>query len=434
MAAKEAAACGTVRLHVSASGEVQSVVDELGKKLAYEVSISGREDERSDEPPEHVMFSFGTSSKLPSKLKEAIKPYYDDMLAAVVFPNLRVPVGSAHATGALYVMEANAKPRKESFWPLNLQYATGLSIVEIEPRLNEDGLMLTREYLSSQKVRNVLSALHEHLRAPSDPDTQPGVILGDAVKTMERFSSAAYQSDPLLRTYRSDWDTLWQPCLGDDDYVAICHSDWQDVSKETKDAAGHAVGQKRWYVACKYTLPVEVADQLAVTRFANADEDTWESLVSRKCFTRALEISVKCRETLIDTTLEKLGIRKRLSCPQFTHTTFNVFDTQRVTLQSNSGSQFGVTFYAGCAPTHRAQRGALVERGPAAEDGLLWIHGPPSASPGGMTWKMAPTCNGVPAEYVGTECKWTKQTLKHLMDSGWDARNGYAKLDVFVKI
>ena len=429
-----AASCGNVRLYVSPNGEVQSVVDELGKRLAYEVSVSGQDESSAADAPEHVMLACPANTKLAPKIEKAMKPFYDDMLASVVFPNHRLPAGAAHPTGALYVLEAQAKPRKECFWPMNLQYGTGLSIVEIEPRLNEDGLMLTREYLSSPKVRAVMSALQEHLRAPADPDVQPGVVLGDALKSLERFTSAAYENDPLLRTYRSDWDALWQPCLSAEDYVAICVSDWQDVSKETKDSAGHAVGQKRWYVACRFNLPVEVADQLAVTRFVNADDDTWENLVSRKCYARAQEISVRCREMLIETVLDKLGMRKRLSCPQYTHTTWNVFDSQRVTLQSESGVQYGVTFYAGCAPTHRAQRGALVERGPSPEDGLLWIHGSPTASPGGLPWKMASVCNGIPADYAGTEAKWTKQTLKWLVDSGWDARNGFAKLELFSKI
>jgi hypothetical protein len=306
----------SVKLVLSTSGEVEAVVDDLGKALRYEVCIS-KEDKK--ELPEHIILA---TSKVPLPVEKAMAPFYDNMLASVLFPNCRVPAGMSHVTGSLYVLEMTHVPQPESFWPLNLQYGTGISMVEIEPRMNDEGLMLTKEYLSSQKIKNIVVALSEHLRLPGDPDLQPGVVLGDTLKQLKEFTSKSYENDPLMRTYRSDWDQLWRPCLGPDDYVALCVSDWQDASKETKEASGHTLGQKHWYIVCKFTLPMEVADQLMVTRFINPQQDTWETLINRKVFARAMEISLQCREKIIAYALEKLGMRKRLSNPTFTHTTW----------------------------------------------------------------------------------------------------------------
>ncbi len=111
-----------------------------------------------------------------------------------------------------------------------------------------------------------------------------------------------------------------------------------------------------------------------------------------------------------------------------------MFDNQRITIHSEGDVKYGVTFYAGCAPTHRAVRGLLVERGGTPEDGLLWIHGPQTGNPGGGAWKQQANCNAVPTDYCGTDARWTKATIKMLADAGWDAQNGFAKLDAFCKM
>ena len=417
----------SVQLMLSPSGEVEAVVDELGKKLQYEVTIN--ENGQRKEVPEHILMSCG--AKMTPPVEKALAPFFDDMLAAVVFPTTHVPKGMSHPTGALYVLEMGKKPRTDSFWPMNLQYATGLSMVEIEPRLDDEGLVLTKEYLSSSKMKSIIPALSESLRVPADPDLQPGVLLGEGLKHLEEFTSSAYKNDPLLRMYRSDWESVWRPHLAPDDYLALVYSDWADVCKATKDTSGHADGTKHWYLLVRHSLPLEMADQLMLTRFVNPEGDTWERLAGRKVFARALEISTLCRERVLDYSLEKLGLKRKKSNPQSTVTTTNVFDTTKVTIRSDGSTKFGVTYYAGCAPTHRANRGVLMERGPMPEEGFLWLHGPPSNTPGGMSWKQAANCSASPVLFRDTEARVGKSTLKALAEAGWDQASGFAKLDVF---
>jgi len=417
----------TVKLFVSASGEVEGVVDELGKRLAYEVSIADKDEKK--EMPENIILSCNPKISLP--VEKALAPFFKHMLATVVFPNIHIPKGMSHPSGAVYVLEMSKKPPKDSFWPLNLQYGTGISMVEIEPRLNEEGLVLTKEYLSSQKMKSIILALGESLRMPGDPDLQPGVILGETLKHLEEYTSSAYKNDPLVRTYRSDWAQIWRPNLAPDDYLAICVSDWEDVCKATKDANGHVASQKHWYIAVRHSLPVEIADQILLTRFINPQDDTWEQFVGRKVFSRALEISTTCREKTLDYALDKLGLKRKKSNPQSVVTTWNVFDSTRVTIRSDGETRQGVAYYTGATPTHRATRGVLMERGAAPEEGLLWLHGGASNTPGGMPWKQPNNCSAVPTDFRGTDAKVGKSTLKSLADAGWDAKNGFAKLETF---
>ncbi len=381
--------------------------------------------------PAKVMCRLSTPDTRPSPpIAAALEPYYPNCLAIVILPNARLDAGCALPTGVAYVLPSAEKPVPRDFFPFPTEYATGLSMVEIEPRLTADGMQLSMDFLNTPQFLEKLQSLRERLRRPARVELQPGVVQADALRDLSRFATPAFAADALMHPYRPDWQNIWEPNLGPKDYVALAVSDWTKVSEQTKAAEGHVSGQLHFYVIVKFSLQPEVVDQVVMTRFENPGERTLGELAAHPLFKRALDVSEGSRELLAKASLAHLGLAPKQFGPQhaphFTHTTWNVLDSLRVVVGSSKGKkEEGVMFYAGCAPSHRAERGALVERGQEREDDVLWLHGPFKAGvTGGTGWKMPPTCNAIPSDGV----KWTKSLFEGLETSGWARESGYARL------
>jgi hypothetical protein len=269
----------TVRLVVNASGDVVGVTDKAtGKSLAYTISMSW--DDAEDAPAlfEALASKVSTSlhgncarscpscsgrgclSGMPLAALSAWKRNAGGCLVFVPLFNCRNDASMRFPTGCAYVLPADIRP-KHSFFPFNMEYCTGMTLVELENKLDDRGLVLTTDYFTTKDALQRRDMFIATAYGDTDPDALPGVVLHDTLKALEPFTSSKYPRDPLLRTFRPDW-TPEGVRLGNEDYCFIGSSTWGDVSASTREVAGHANGQVHFYLVVKYSLPPEVVDQV----------------------------------------------------------------------------------------------------------------------------------------------------------------------------
>jgi len=349
------------------------------------------------------------------------------VLAVVPWHSVAVPPGCAFLTGAAYVLRADSVPEPKTFFPLNWSYASGYAMVEVDPVIEDStGALLSSEYFQTPHFKSRLTAFDAECRGENRFEHLPGWVLADTVKTFARFSHVRGTLDPLLTVYKPDFMRDCMLRLQKSDFVGVYASDWSQVSLETKQSAGHNDGTRHFYAVVKYALPEECSEQLKYFVYSNPNKDAWAKLISRKPFERARATAVGVREQLLKKFLAHTGLRAKRSNPHVVDTPCDVFDPLLVHVGSADGAEFkGVVFYAGCAPTHRADRGLLTEISDDPGDGLLWLHGTPSSRVGGDGWKQARSVNSLP---VFSCTKVTKKVLDTYAAAGWARSNGYATL------
>ena len=369
----------------------------------------------------------GADVRLDRALSACVRPR---VLAAVPWTLASVPPGCAVADNTAYVLPSLSAPERKSFFPINWRYAAGYAIVEIEPVLDETtSAALSAEFFMTRQFSATRDAMADALRGPNSHGSTPGFILPDTAKHLAAHAHAgASARDPLLTQFKPDFAGPLR--LQPDDYIAFCSSTWTHVSKETKALAGHAEGARHYYAVVKYNLPIESVDQLKMLLYCNPNADSWAKFVARKPFERALETAKAIRARFLGEALARAGLRPRRSCPHIVDTTTDVFDTDTVSVAISSGGEAaGVVFYSGCAATHRAVRGLVVEVGPDRDAGLVWLHGTPSEKVGGDAWKQPASVNSTP---VFSSVRATSRTLDSFASAGWAKENGYAKLEPIV--
>lgn len=341
-------------------------------------------------------------------------------------------------TGCAYILEADEVVNAKSFFPIDFNYASGFCVVEVDTIINAElGITLTTDWLSNQAVTAKLLKLRGDMRGDNKMEHLPGLVVGDTLVNMKKYSSCNFQNDPILTPWKTDFlkNNITNLKLQRDDFVGLFTSTWDDVSIDTKNIAGHKPAAKHYYLVCKYTLPIETVDQLRHVILENPLRDSWAALVKRKLFERAEDISKCVRKDKINSALKTLGLRVKTSNPEFFESAYNVFDTTPVVVSVTKGEggdsvisdASGVVFYANCVNTSKCSRGAIIERGPTPEDGLLWLHGPPAGTIGGIAWKQPSTVNSLPC--AGFAEKLKKTTIKQFESAGWTPANGFAKLD-----
>lgn len=369
----------------------------------------------------------GADRRLDRALAACVRPR---ALAAVPWRHAAVPPGCSFADCTAYVLPAIRAPERGSFFPLNWRYGAGFALVEIEPVLDEKtNAALSAEFFMTRAFQATRDALAAAVRGPNSHGSTPGFILPDTAKHLAPHAHAGVTAhDPLLAQFKPDFAGPLR--LQPDDYVAFCSSTWGNVSKDTKALAGHAEGARHYYCVVKYNLPLESVDQIKMLVYTNPNSDNWGKLVSRKPFERALEAARSARARFLADALAAAGLRARRSMPHVVDTATDVFDTAPVAVAASSGGEAaGVAFYAGCAATHRAARGLVVEAGPDRDAGLLWLHGTPSEKIGGDAWKQPASVNSLPV-YAGARA--TSKTLDAFASAGWERANGYAKIEPVV--
>lgn len=241
-----------------------------------------------------------------------------------------------------------------------------------------------------------------------------------ALAGIRAVTSSAHPSDPLLRTYRPEPMRTWQPNLRGNDFMRICHSQWEATHPRTAAAFGHAAGDTHFYALVCWHLPEEISDQLLQLAACNPDGQTWSQLAAREEFARAVQISVQAREAMIRRYLELSALEPKQSDRRFVHTTSDV-------LVSNAGPSGTPAFYSGCAPTDVKSDGIISLSASDPDAPIFWWAGPPSPDhPGGGPWEMPDAMNAMPV--LGTALKWNKATLTAMADVGHHIETGYVKL------
>jgi hypothetical protein len=158
--------------------------------------------------------------------------------------NCRQESPARFPTGCAYVLPADAAPLR-SFFPFGLDYYTGISMVELESRIDDKGMVLTPDYFLTEDMRLRRDTFVALAYGETDPDALPGVVLHDTLKDLQPFTSSRYPKDPLLRTFRADFSPS-EMRMGAKDWAFIGTSTWADASNSTKEVAGHSGNQQHF--------------------------------------------------------------------------------------------------------------------------------------------------------------------------------------------
>ena len=118
--------------------------------------------------------------------------------AAVPWCNLHLPRGGQYASGTSYILPAQISP-KLSFFPLNNTYASGFTLVEIEPLLSKDtGAALSDAFFRTSSFGTIRDKFVQSVRADyNQSESIPGFVLKDTISHLKPFSSASFKNDPI---------------------------------------------------------------------------------------------------------------------------------------------------------------------------------------------------------------------------------------------
>ena len=350
-------------------------------------------------------------------------------LVVVPWPCARVPSSCSFVEGAAFVLPAEKLPEPNSFFPLNWRYASGYRLVELEPVVDVvTNATLSTDFFLSRSFTNKVSDFAAQHRGANNFEDLPGFVLADTLKHLAPHAHGAGKHDPLLTVFRPDYASKLK--LQADDFIAFCSSEWKDVSPETKMLAGHTQDSKHFYALVKFALPVECVDQLKHVILTNPKADTWQALIGRQVFERAEKLARAIRSKFVTDLLAAVGLQPRKSNPAEVETVYDVFDALVQLIHKPDATETsGIVFYSGCAATHRATRGMLVQLGPDRDSGVLWLHGPPSSRVGGTEWEQKVSGNSLPV--LATQ-RLTKKSMELMASSGWNKAWGFAKIDPIV--
>lgn len=417
-------AAAEVVLVVDANGDVRAVTRrDTGEAVKYDIVSC---ETSPDELPASVVCSV-YQRQMSASLRRALSDCALRGGAAKVVPLPHCVFDGRTARGAVHVFRPKSLPC-ETGWPLDLRYATGVSIVEIERTLPNASYLsaeMVRSREFSARLQAAIMQLHE------ERGTAPGLFLPghpalDALRPM-----TAGPGDPLLRTYRPDFTRVWQPRLKTNDFVQVYMSTWDTVHPATRAVNGHGAQDVHFYFLVCWHLPEEISEQLMQLVRLNPERQTWAQLAARKEFERALEISVKAREDILRRLLDLTALEPKRSLKnRFAHTTTDVLvggvETQLPGKDRPSGNC--VAFYSGCAPTNRSPGGCLALTESSPSEPVFWWHGRHAEEHvGGHPFDMPETVHAVPT--LGPALKFNKKLVALLGGAGLDiAANGYMRL------
>lgn len=430
-----AAAQGVVRVQVDEDRNVVACFVD-GEPLPHSVEIT----EPRVELPRGIVRTFctqlekrnGSFGAATSDLRRALaRCGGGKTLAAVPWACARVPPGCVHADGVSYVLPANVRPTPASFFPLDWNYASGMTMIELEPVLDASSAkMLTSEYFLTKQCQSAIKSFTERVRGPNAFGDLPGFILEETRRILAPYAHALGEDDPLLTTFDPQYASSPRLKLQSNDYIAFGVSDWAAVSDETKALAGHKEAMRHYYAVINFEMPIECIDQIKMIVYTNPSSDTWRKLIERKVFQRVHETVQAVRLSLLTRAMSAIGLKPKKSNPKCVETFSNIFDTNEISVGLDNGQEAqGIAFYSGCAPTHRAERGLLMSLAPDRSDGVLWLHGTPGESIGGRAWKQPASVNGLPTI---APTRITKKTMDSFVAAGWKREWGFAKIEPII--
>lgn len=418
----------SVVLVVAKDGSISDVVDaETRQSIPYDTADETPHQEGG--PPERVVSALTGDVWSPKELA-CWHSFNDDVAAFVPLPHCTVE--RQLASGVAYVFPSDRVPAVDSSFPLELRYATGVSLVEIETHMSDTGLALTESFFTSPDFARSLAEARRELSSSGRGDP-PGVIAREMHDFLHAYTSEDYPDDPLLRKFHPDPFSVWDPQLRDGDFLGVFKSTWDRTNKNVKAMAGHSDGQVHFYAAVGWTLPMEIVDQLMLVIKTNPKASTWKGLVSRKEFARAEKLSCDVRTRLLTKFLATVKLFPKESCRNVVHTTSDVF--RHASLSPTDVGEEGdenetkdyVVFYSGCAPTHTAEGGVLAMSNSDPNKPIFWFHGPRKTGLiGGTAWHQPGSANAFPT--LGGSLMCNRKLLEVMGRAGYKEGWGYAKL------
>lgn len=412
-----------VLLLVDEGGDVVDVADAAtGESLPHDIKPCGSY--RADLHPAVRLDC--TRQQLDARVQRALNACISGG-ARHALPMPHVKLEGRALRGCVHLLRGREKPR-DTGWPLDMRYCTGLTLVELERKLPNHSYMSV-EFIRSQEFQERVRGVEAALRA--EAGTPPGLLMpgNSALSAMVGATSSAYPKDPLLRTYRPDFLNVWKPRLNGNDFIRIYYSTWDAVHDSTRSAFGHGAQDVHFYVLLCWHLPPEMADQLLQLVRMNPDGQSWKQLAERKEFSRALDVSQRAREDIIKRFLESTALQQKQTDKRYVHTAADVLVSGAAASVPGAPAETpaSVAYYSGCAPTHLNRGGIISLTGSSPMEPAYWWHGAPTPEhPGGEPWQMPGSGNGWPV--LGTELVWNKSTVSVLSAAGHKRANGYVKL------
>jgi hypothetical protein len=224
-------------LVVKDDGSICDVIDcESQQSIPYDTV---EETHQQEGAPTKVISALTGDAWSPKELA-CWHAFKDEVVAFVPLPHCAIE--RQLATGVAYVLPADAVPAVDSAFPLELRYATGVSLVEIETHVSSSGLALTESFFSTPEFKRSVEEARVAL-CTSTRGEPPGVIAREMHDCLKAYTSDAYPDDPLLRKYHPDPFAVWEPQLRDGDFLGIFKSSWDRVNKNVKAMSGHTEGQ-----------------------------------------------------------------------------------------------------------------------------------------------------------------------------------------------
>lgn len=396
-----------VLLHVDASGDVTSVTRKVGgEPVRYDIV----QEVVNPNVLHASVVTYGLHKELPPELKVALNACIVDGGAVKVAPLPNCYHDGRGARGLVNVLRAKSKP-SESGWPLDLRYATGVTLVEIERILPNQTYASIELFKSPEFGRRMQAAVRElHEEAGSPPGlVSPGHPLLESFRALTPTGST---EDPLLRTYRFNFLNTWRPRLREGDFIQIYYSTWDTVNAHTRAICGHGPQDVHFYFALCWHFPEEMAEQLLQLARLNPENQTWGQLAARKEFERAVEISTKAREDILTRFMSRVALEPKRSVKQrFVHTTTDILVPGLVSkLPGKPKPTSCVGFYSNSAPTHLSGGGVLSITENSPNEPAFWWHGRHTPeNPGGEPWEMEKVFHAMPV--MGPTLKFGKKTI-----------------------
>jgi len=204
-----------VTLIVDETGDILSVCDALtGLSVSHDVQRV-----QTSTDMHGSVLAACMPTRVDERMQRALNYAVTHGKAATVVPLPHCAFDGRSLRGCVYAMPPDGQPDAAGF-PMDLRYATGVSIVELERRL-QNGSYMSSEFVRSSEFDALHRMALEKMHIPQG--TPPGLMNPGtrALEALRTVTSSVYPADPLLRVYRPDPLRTWHPHLRAHDFIRV---------------------------------------------------------------------------------------------------------------------------------------------------------------------------------------------------------------------
>ena len=392
-----------VVVEIDRAGNVKSVRKRNGISVPY---IQEKNDEKetliSEAFLEKTELTFEAEA-LDEKVVKQINDLISEVKKICVFPGVHIQKRYQHPRCCVLEFDCSSQI-DPSRLPLDISYATCVSICEIDNRLGT--LELGEAHFNSEEFKESFLSL-KNVMYTNEYDYEssncPGVLgkgkLHDAIKRY-CLDEDTFWNDPLKRVYRPEFLNDWTPFLvenKEDHFISICSCDWKMMNERVKNEYGHGKNNTRYYLMVGWSIPVSLCDQLKhCVKVRGEEGHKWGDMVSDGNLSyemiSAEHISRASTEHVLSRTLKHLGLKQSHN--------FNVSSYVSNVFRHNSQTN-SLRFYNDslCVRDETREGGVLTMRGASPEDGFIWWGGEYVRGKRlGSAWSVEKTMNGFPSK------------------------------------